>query len=69
VVGATIDLQNLFGEDAKNKTTRVNNDERRKATMMMLGDKYEYFWVDKGGFTYDWLTVQSLTVWEQVPIW
>lgn len=54
-VGATIDLQNLFGEDATNKTTRVNNDERRKATMMMLGDKYEYFWVDKGGFTYDWV--------------
>lgn len=54
-VGATIDLQNLFGEDATNKTTRVNNDERRKATMMMLGDKYEYFWADKGGFTYDWV--------------
>lgn len=54
-VGATIDLQNLFGEDATNKTTRVNNDERRKATMMMLGDKYEYFWVDNGGFTYDWV--------------
>lgn len=54
-VGATIDLQNLFGEDATNKTTRINNDERRKATMMMLGDKYEYFWVDKGGFTYDWV--------------
>lgn len=53
--GVTIDLQNLFGEDATNKTTRVNNDERRKATMMMLGDKYEYFWVDKGGFTYDWV--------------
>lgn len=54
-VGATIDLQNLFGEDATNKTTRVNNDERRKATMMMLGDKYEYFWADKGGFTFDWV--------------
>lgn len=54
-VGATIDLQNLFGEDATNKTTRINNDERRKATMMMLGDKYEYFWVDNGGFTYDWV--------------
>lgn len=54
-VGATIDLQNLFGEDATNKVTRVNNDDRRKATMMMYGDKYEYFWVDKGGFTYDWV--------------
>ncbi|MCE1156811.1 MAG: RagB/SusD family nutrient uptake outer membrane protein [Bacteroidales bacterium] len=54
-VGITIDLQNLFGEDATNKTTRVNNDARRKATMMMMGDKYEYFWADKGGFTYNWV--------------
>lgn len=53
--GITIDLQNLFGEDATNKTTRINNDDRRKATMMMLGDKYEYFWADKGGFTYNWV--------------
>jgi len=53
--GITIDLQNLFGEDATNKTTRINNDDRRKATMMMLGDKYEYFWSDKGGFTYNWV--------------
>ena len=52
----TIDLQNAFGEDAHNKTnaTRNNNDARRKATMMMMGDHYEYFWVDRGGFTYDW---------------
>lgn len=52
----TIDLQNLFGEDATNKTaaTRNNADDRRKATMMMMGDHYDYFWVDKGGFTYDW---------------
>ncbi len=54
-VGITVDLQNLFGEDARNKTTRVNNDDRRKATMMLIGDKYDYFWVDKGGFTYDWV--------------
>lgn len=54
-VGITIDLQNLFGEDARNKTSRVNNDARRQATMMMLGDKYDYFWADKGGFTYNWV--------------
>ena len=52
-VGITIDLQNLFGEDARNKTSRVNTDARRQATMMMLGDKYDYFWADKGGFTYN----------------
>ena len=54
-VGITIDLQNLFGEDARNKTSRVNTDARRQATMMMLGDKYDYFWADKGGFTYNWV--------------
>lgn len=53
-VGATIDLQNLFGENAVNKT-RVNNDERRQATMMMYSDHYDYFHSDKGGFTYDWV--------------
>lgn len=52
----TIDLQNAFNEDATNKTaaTRNNSDDRRKATMMMMGDHYDYFWVDRGGFTYDW---------------
>lgn len=54
-VGITVDLQNLFGEDARNKTSRVNTDARRQATMMMLGDKYDYFWADKGGFTYNWI--------------
>lgn len=54
-VGITVDLQNLFGEDARNKTSRVNTDARRKATMMMLSDKYDYFWADKGGFTYNWI--------------
>lgn len=31
---------------------RSDIDVRRKATMMMAGDKYEYFWKDKGGFDY-----------------
>lgn len=53
--GATIDLQNQFGEDATNKTARANTDDRRKATMMMMTDHYDYFWADKGGFTYDWV--------------
>lgn len=49
--GPSVDLQNAFGEDALS-LDRVNRDTRRKATMMMYGDKYEYFWADKGGF--DW---------------
>lgn len=52
-VGLTIDLQDAFGEDASS-LTRVNTDARRKATMMLQGDHYDYFWTDKGGFTYDW---------------
>jgi hypothetical protein len=52
-VGPSIDLQKAFGEDASS-LTRVNNDARRKATMMMQGDHYDYFWTDKGGFNYDW---------------
>lgn len=52
-VGPTIDLQNLFGDLASSKT-RLNNDVRRKATMMMYRDFYPYFWRDKGGFTATW---------------
>ena len=47
----SVDLQDAFGENALS-LTRNNRDTRRKATMMMYGDKYEYFWEDKGGF--DW---------------
>lgn len=50
--GPSVDLQNAFGENALS-LDRVNRDTRRKATMMMYGDKYEYFWADKGGF--DWI--------------
>lgn len=49
--GPSVDLQDAFGEDALNPV-RNNNDDRRKATMMMCGDVYEYFWQDKGGFDY-----------------
>jgi len=61
-VGLTIDLEQAFGENASS-LTRVNTDARRKATMMMQGDHYEYFWQDKGGFDYDWTkaTAQGIT--------
>lgn len=48
--GLTIDLQRLFNEDPRNEE-RMNNDTRRKATMMMRGDHYPYFWRHVGGFT------------------
>ncbi|MDR1764121.1 MAG: RagB/SusD family nutrient uptake outer membrane protein [Dysgonamonadaceae bacterium] len=48
--GPSIDLQEAFGEVFDGKTpsgalspTRNNTDKRRKATMMMYGDVYEYF--------------------------
>ena len=50
--GPSVDLQDAFGENALS-LTRNNIDARRKATMMMYGDKYEYFWVDKGGLDYN----------------
>lgn len=49
--GPSADLQAAFGEDALS-LTRNNSDTRRKATMMMYGDKYAHFWTEKGGF--DW---------------
>ena len=52
-VGPTIDLQRLFGDTA-NSLTRVDIDARRKATIMMYGDYYPYFWRNMGGFTATW---------------
>jgi hypothetical protein len=49
--GPSVDLQEAFGENALS-LTRTNTDRRRKASMMMFSDKYEYFWSDKGGFDY-----------------
>ncbi|MBP1664377.1 MAG: glycan metabolism protein [Bacteroidetes bacterium] len=57
--GPSVDLQQAFGENALS-LTRNNNDARRKATMMMYGDKYDYFWVDKGGFDYTQFAVKSM---------
>jgi hypothetical protein len=56
--GPSIDLQEAFGENALN-LTRNNRDTRRKATMMMYGDEYNYFWTDKGGFKWNDLVVNE----------
>lgn len=50
--GPSVDLQDAFGIDVINTdpANRIDIDTRRKATMMLPGDKYEYFWTDKGGF-------------------
>ncbi len=51
--GPSIDLQEAFGvKPTDNPSQRSDKDDRRKATMMMAGDVYEYFWQDKGGFDY-----------------
>lgn len=49
--GPSVDLADAFGVNAlENPSMRSDADTRRKATMMMVGDVYEYFWKDKGGF-------------------
>lgn len=57
--GPSVDLQDAFGENALS-LSRNNVDDRRKATMMMYGDKYDYFWVDKGGLDYTEFAVESM---------
>lgn len=53
--GPSVDLIQAFEEDPRSKD-RVNVDARRKATLMMAGDVYDYFWTDRastfslGGF-------------------
>lgn len=49
--GPTVDLQEAFGDNPLNQN-RNNTDMRRKVTMMMVGDKYDYFYTDDGGFDY-----------------
>lgn len=58
-VDPSIDLMEAFGVDPKDDpATRDNTDTRRKASMMMPGDFYSYFWTDhtdvngKVGFNY-----------------
>lgn len=49
----SVDLQDAFEvSPLDNPSSRINPDARRKATMMMVGDKYDYWWQDKGGFDY-----------------
>ncbi|MCC8171080.1 MAG: RagB/SusD family nutrient uptake outer membrane protein [Parabacteroides sp.] len=51
--GMSVDLQDAFGVSALDDPNgRIENDSRRKATMMLAGDTYDYFWTDKGGFDY-----------------
>ena len=51
--GMSVDLQDAFGVSAlDNPEDRISTDTRRKATMMMAGDVYDYLWTDKGGFDY-----------------
>ena len=46
--GPSVDLQEAFGvSPLDDPATRTDVDERRKATMMMAGDFYDYFWEDK----------------------
>jgi hypothetical protein len=47
--GPSVDLQDAFNENALS-TSRQNVDARRKATLMMVDDHYDYFWADCGGF-------------------
>ena len=51
--GPSVDLQDAFGvKVTDDPALRKDNDDRRKATMMMPGDVYSYFWTDKGGFDF-----------------
>ena len=52
--GPSYDLALAFDADPLDapNTRLYEKDTRRKATMMMAGDVYEYFWTDKGGFDY-----------------
>ncbi len=51
--GPSIALQDQFGVSAtQDPSQRSDVDTRRKATMMLAGDVYDYFWTDWGGFDY-----------------
>ncbi len=52
--GPSVDLQDAFGVKPTDDPAlrKAEKDTRRKATMMMPGDKYDYFWTDKGGFDF-----------------
>lgn len=49
----SVDLEDAFGvSPLDNPKSRAKSDTRRKATMMMADDEYDYWWTDKGGFKY-----------------
>lgn len=50
--GPSVDLMDAFGVSPVDKPEArlAEKDSRRKATIMMAGDVYSYFWTDKGGF-------------------
>ena len=57
--GPSVDLMDAFGVSPKDDPgKRLDKDTRRKATIMMAGDTYDYFWRDhtmsdgKKGFSY-----------------
>ena len=51
--GPSIALADQFNTDAlMDPAQRNDTDTRRKATMMLPGDKYDYFWTTNGGFDY-----------------
>jgi len=51
--GPSIALQDQFGVSAiQDPSVRSDVDTRRKATMMLAGDTYDYFWTTNGGFDY-----------------
>ena len=51
--GPSVALQDQFGVSAlMDPATRSDVDTRRKATMMLAGDTYDYFWTTNGGFDY-----------------
>lgn len=46
--GPSVDLMDAFGvSPTDNPDNRIDTDTRRKATIMMAGDRYDYFWRDK----------------------
>ena len=50
--GPSVSLQDAFGVSAADDPSlrTSEKDSRRKATMMMMGDKYSHLWMDQGGF-------------------
>ena len=53
--GMSTDLQEAFGIKLLEQTPDIwlnNRDTRLKATMMLPGYKYDYFWTDRGGFEF-----------------